>query len=166
MALTEQYYVDDNNAYIVKNYALAFLILSIMNGHPHDGFNFPFNESLAHQPSLTDLNYSISPSLGDLFHKNGLENLKSVNGLRIEKKGVGCIAWSIPVDIAGHDLNAIVKIERLAVTVSCAALNIHPAVGEKLNGPASISFYQVDPPPGMPISKFVRAVKKGSLLLT
>ena len=132
----------------------------------HDGFNFPFHESLARQPSLTDLNYSMSPSLGDLFHKIGLENLKSVEGLRIEKKGVGCIAWSKPVDIAGHDLNVIVKIDPLAVTVSYAALNIHPAVGEKLNGPAIISFYQVDPPSGMPISKFVRAVKKGSPLLT
>ncbi len=160
VALTDRLYVDDNNAYVVKNYPLAFLKLSLMNGCPLDGLNFPFDESLADQPSLTNLNYSMSPSTGDLFHKHGLGNLKLVKDLRIENKGVGCIHWKKPVDITGHDLNVIVKIRKFQFTVSYEALTNNPAVWEKLNGPASLSIYQVNSPPGMDVPEFVERVKK------
>lgn len=159
VALSDRLYVDDNNAFIVKNYPLALQKLSIMNGVSYDGLSYDFS-ALADQPSLIDLTYSMSPSLGDLYHKHGLESLNAVNGLIIEKKDVGSIAWTNSVDITGHDLNAVVQIKPLKVTVSYESLKIHPAVGEKLNGPALLSFFDVKSPQEMDTAKFVKAVKK------
>ena len=133
VALTDRYFVDDYNLFIIKNFGLAYIKLSLMNGVKNDGIGHECFEALADQPSLIDLTYSMKPSLGDLYHNH--EKLNSVKGLKIEKKDVGCVAWKDAVDIRGHDLNKIVFIGKFAVTVSYKRVRKeHPAGGRCSTG--------------------------------
>eukprot|EP00792_Barthelona_sp_PAP020_P005774 TRINITY_DN2793_c0_g1_i1.p1 TRINITY_DN2793_c0_g1~~TRINITY_DN2793_c0_g1_i1.p1 ORF type:complete len:913 (+),score=204.32 TRINITY_DN2793_c0_g1_i1:110-2740(+) len=102
-------------------------------------------------PIFTKQGYSIQPSLSELENMSRKE-LESVRGFTIENS-FGCIKWMNSVDLNGVNIDEAVNIFDAEVVVYDNEAT-KPPVGQKLNGRAIVTLYNIFPSPEMSDKEF------------
>jgi Nuclear protein 96/Nucleoporin autopeptidase len=119
-------------------------------------------------PILTKAGYQVLPPLDVLREMSPVE-LATVSNFSVTRAGYGKIEWVGSVDVRQANLDEIVVIERQDVSVYTLAeeRGNKPGVGEKLNRPAVITFYNIFPKNGPhatteEMDRFIRKVERAA----
>ena len=99
-----------------------------------------------HAPILTKQRYWSEPTV-DVLQQMTDEELSCLPEFKVVHESVGKITWKGPVDVRGQNLDQVVMIEHKMVKVypDQREGEGYPARGTKLNRPAIIEFYNVQP---------------------
>ena len=107
-------------------------------------------------PRLTLPGYTMHPDAAalDALVRADPSALRSVPDFRIELPGVCCVRWLEPVDVAGVDLDRIVKFEGRSLAVYYDEALPKPPRGKGLNVPAEVTLFgmfKLDKATGRPL---------------